>query len=79
VGSIRQYGGPKKLEVQIPARHSQSGYFSAEDEEREKRISTFMDLVALEVIRWYDRPQQRIILSLRGEAGWRINTRISIT
>lgn len=79
LGSIRQYGGPKKLEIQIPARHSQSGYFSAEDEEREKRISTFMDLVALEVIRWYDRPQQRIILSVRGEPGWRINTRISIT
>jgi hypothetical protein len=38
-----------------------------------------MDLVALEVIRWYDRPQQRISLSVRGDSGWKINTRVEVT
>lgn len=77
MGSIRQYGGPKKLEVAIPARLSATTSADA-DAERETRISTVMDLVALEVIRWYDRPVQRVALTVRGDAGWRINCRTMI-
>lgn len=78
VGSIRQYGGPRKLEIAIPARLTKTEN-QDQDAEREERVSTFMDLVALEVIRWYDRPVQRIVMTVRGDAGWRINTRISVT
>lgn len=78
MGSIRQYGGPKKLEVAIPARLANTGNIEV-DTERDQRVATFMDLVALEVIRWYDRPQQRVSLSVRGDAGWRINTRCEVT
>lgn len=78
MGSIRQYGGPKKLEVAIPARLANTGNVAV-DTERDQRVATFMDLVALEVIRWYDRPQQRISLSVRGDAGWKINTRVEVT
>ena len=78
LGSIQQYGGPRKLELAIPARLTRSQDV-AEDKAREDRISTFMDLVALEVIRWYDRPVQRVNLSVRGEPGWRINTVVELT
>lgn len=78
LGSILQYGGPRKLEMAIPARLSKTDSLQA-DSERDQRVSRFMDLVALEVIRWYDRPIQRVSLNVRGEPGWRINTVVEIT
>jgi hypothetical protein len=78
MGSIKQYGGPRKMEIAIPARLVNSGNKDI-DIERDGRASTFMDLIALEVIRWYDRPVQRCTLSVRGEPGWRINTCVEVT
>lgn len=79
LGSIQQYGGPRKLELAVPARLTKTDSLEAASQERELRVSRFMDLVALEVIRWYDRPIQRVSLNVRGEPGWRINTVVEIT
>lgn len=85
MGSIRQYGGPRKMEIQIPANliPGRLGDLTLPPEagqaaEGEQRLNTFMDLVALETIRWYDRPVQRVMLSVRGDAAWRINTRVAV-
>lgn len=76
MGSIRQYGGPKRMEIALPFGTAPDFPFqNTERETAENRMRTFMDLVALECIRWYDRPVQRVILSVRGDSGWRIGTR----
>ncbi|NER84178.1 MAG: hypothetical protein F6K42_32515 [Leptolyngbya sp. SIO1D8] len=80
MGSIRQYGGPQKMEIMIPSGTAPTfPYENSERQAGENRLRTFMDLAALEAIRWYDRPVQRVILQVRGDAGWRINTRARIT
>ncbi|MDV3351741.1 hypothetical protein QGP82_23765 [Leptothoe sp. LEGE 181152] len=79
MGSIRQYGGPRKMEILYPASR---GTIPLEQvtglTDRDVRMRSFMDRCALEVVRWYDRPVQRCILGLRGDAVWRINTKISL-
>lgn len=76
MGSIRQYGGPKKMEILLPSGTAPTFPFQDGDrQEGEKRLRTVMDLISLEAIRWYDRPVQRVILQVRGDSGWRIHTR----
>lgn len=78
-GSIRQYGGPNKRELQFPIGHGQDQYYtSAPLRQQQATNATFVDLCALEAIRWYDRPVQRVGVTARGEAAWRIHLRVSI-
>jgi len=79
-GSIRQYGGPHKLEIQAPMGiGADQWYTSAPRRQAEATANTFQDLVVLEAIRWFDRPVILASAQVRGESGWRIGTRISIT
>jgi murein DD-endopeptidase MepM/ murein hydrolase activator NlpD len=80
MGSIRQYGGPTKRELQVP--YGSAGdqwYTSALRREAQAQFNTFADLCVLEGIRWFDRPVQRVNVNVRGEAAWRIGTRLSLT
>lgn len=80
VGSIRQYGGPTKRELQFPIGDSRDQYYTSAPLRKQKATNqSFVDLCALESIRWYDRPVQRVQLTVRGESAWRINTRLAIT
>ena len=79
MGSIRQYGGPRKMEVQYPATVGTIALEQQQLGERETRMRSFMDRCSLEIIRWYDRPVQRCMLGVMGTAAWRINTKVSIT
>jgi hypothetical protein len=80
MGSIRQYGGPRRMEVQFPAGTVPlATYDEVERTEAESRVTQFIDRAVMELIRWYDRPVQRCILQVRGDSGWRINTRVRVT
>jgi hypothetical protein len=79
MGSIRQYGGPRKMEIQVA--YGTGPQFPYGDQIRAQegdRLRTFMDLVCLETIRWYDRPLHRVMVSCRGEAAYRINTKVTL-
>jgi hypothetical protein len=79
-GSINQYSGPKVREIFIPTGTGPEQVI--DDPKRVKQeatVQTFQDLVALECIRWYDRPVQHVSVQVRGEAAWRIHTRVKIT
>ena len=79
LGSIRQYGGPIKKELQVPfGVGSDQWYTSAPRREAEADFNTFASFAVLEAIRWGDRPVQRCEITAMGEAGWRIGTRIWI-
>jgi len=80
IGSIRQHGGPMKRELEFPVGVDAEQYYTSEPRrEQEATILSFTSLTALECIRWYDRPSQRLSVTLRGESAWRIHTRLRIT
>ena len=80
MGSIRQYGGPRRMEVQFPAGTVPfATYDEVERTEAESRVTQFIDRAVMELIRWYDRPVQRCIFQVRGDSGWRINARVRVT
>jgi muramidase (phage lysozyme) len=82
MGSIRQYGGPSKREINFPVGtggEADQYYTAATNREAKATISTFTSLCALECVRWYDRPVQRCGVTVRGESAWRINTRVKLT
>lgn len=79
IGSIRQYGGPVKRELTFPTGTAADQYYTSDPRrEQQATINSFTSLTALECIRWYDRPTQRLSTTARGESAWRIHTRISI-
>jgi murein DD-endopeptidase MepM/ murein hydrolase activator NlpD/muramidase (phage lysozyme) len=79
-GSIRQYGGPTKKELQFPVGADSDQYYTSAPMRKQKAtINSFTALCALECIRWYDRPVQRCGITMRGDAHLRIGTRLSIT
>ena len=81
MGSIRQYGGPTKREINFPVGtggEADQYYTSATTREGKATINTFTALCALECVRWYDRPVQRCGVNVRGESAWRINTRVRL-
>lgn len=80
MGSIRQYGGPHKRELQFPTGVGADQYYtSAARRTQQATINSFTALCALECIRWFDRPVQRVSVSVMGDAAWRINLRTEIT
>jgi hypothetical protein len=81
MGSIRQYGGPSKREINFPmgADGVEQYYTSDANRKAQASIQSFTSLCALEAIRWYDRPVQRCGVTVRGESAWRINTRVKLT
>lgn len=80
VGSIKQYGGPNKKEIQVPvAIIDKDNWYTAPDRRIEQGENNWiLDQMAIEAIRWYDRPVQRVGVTVRGEAAWRIHTRVSL-
>ncbi|MBD2019351.1 M23 family metallopeptidase [Leptolyngbya sp. FACHB-36] len=79
LGSIRQYGGPTKRELLFPVGTGGDQYYTSEPRRKQQAtINSFTALCSLESIRWYDRPTQRVGVTARGEAAWRIHTRIKI-
>jgi murein DD-endopeptidase MepM/ murein hydrolase activator NlpD len=79
-GSIRQYGGPTKKELQFPVGADSDQYYTSAPMRKQKAtINSFTALCALECIRWYDRPVQRCGITMRGDAHLRIGTRLSVT
>jgi hypothetical protein len=78
-GSIRQYGGPNKREFLFPVGTAVDQYYTSEPRRKQQATTlTFTALTALESIRWYDRPVQRVGVTVRGESAWRIHTRVKI-
>jgi murein DD-endopeptidase MepM/ murein hydrolase activator NlpD len=79
-GSIRQYGGPTKKELQFPVGTDSDQYYTSAPMRKQKAtMMSFTSLCALESIRWYDRPVQRCGITVRGDAHYRIGTRLSVT
>ncbi|HEY9753300.1 MAG TPA: peptidoglycan DD-metalloendopeptidase family protein, partial [Coleofasciculaceae cyanobacterium] len=80
MGSIRQYGGPNKRELEFPIGQTPDSYYTSAPLRKEQATnSSFVDLCLLECIRWYDRPVQRVGVTLRGDAAWRIHCKVRIT
>lgn len=80
LGSLRQYSGPYKREINCPIGSSGDQYYTSDTMRAQQGTNTaFVDLIALESIRWYDRPVQRVSVTARGESCWRIHTRVEIT
>lgn len=80
LGSIRQYGGPTKRELTFPTGTDAEQWYTTDSRREEQAtINSFVSLCALECVRWYDRPVQRISITARGESAWRVHMRIGIT
>jgi Peptidase family M23 len=80
MGSIRQYGGPNKREFYFPVgiQDIDNWYTSEPRRLQQAGTNSFLDLCAIEAISWYDRPIQRVGVTVRGEAAWRIHTRVNL-
>jgi Peptidase family M23 len=80
MGSIRQYGGPNKREFYFPIgiQDIDNWYTSPPRRLQQASTNSFIDLCAIESIYWYDRPIQRVGVTVRGEAAWRIHTRVNL-
>jgi biotin carboxyl carrier protein len=80
MGSIRQYGGVTKRELFFPIgiQDKDNWYTSAPRRQQQATNNSFIDLCALEAVRWFDRPVQRVGVTCRGESAWRIHTRVSL-
>jgi hypothetical protein len=80
IGSIRQYGGPNKREFYFPIgiQDINNWYTSPPRRQQQAQNNSFLDLCAIESIYWYDRPIQRVGVTVRGEAAWRIHTRVNL-
>ncbi|MBW4516017.1 MAG: M23 family metallopeptidase [Timaviella obliquedivisa GSE-PSE-MK23-08B] len=80
MGSIRQYGGPNKREFYFPIgiQDIDNWYTSPPRRAQQAQNNTFLDYCAIEAIYWYDRPIQRVGVTVRGEAAWRIHTRVNL-
>lgn len=79
-GSIRQYGGPTKREIYFPIGTDGDQYYTSEPRRKQQaQANTFIALTALECIRWYDRPVQRCGVTVRGDAHFRVATRLELT
>jgi len=80
MGSIRQYGGPNKREFYFPIgiQDIENWYTSAPRRLQQAQNNTFLDYCAIEAIYWYDRPIQRVGVTVRGEAAWRVHTRVNL-
>jgi hypothetical protein len=80
LGSIKQYGGPTKRELMVPIGilEKDNWYTSPDRRNQQATNNTLTDYIALESIRWFDRPVQRVGITARGESAWRVHTRISL-
>lgn len=75
-GSIQQYGGPREMQLVYPGSPGNNLVTIGQGENA--RATWLIDACVLEILPWYDRPVQRLNLSVRGESAWRINTRIQM-
>ncbi|MBT9159779.1 MAG: hypothetical protein DDT26_01044 [Dehalococcoidia bacterium] len=79
LGSIKQYGGARRIDFRFPI--GLSAQEESNDPLREayhQDWRSILDLAVKEGLPWYDRPIKRVSCSVPGQSGWRTHTRVAV-